>query len=210
MNKTQNKTQNRTLNETLGKTLSETLTRTLNRTVNKSASKSAGKTVSRSVNTKLTGTLTKGMKRRIGVAGLRTVRRHPRAVLRTLLFASRHRKGVAGIARAGWTVRRRARGAAQIATNPKARTETQLAAAELARAVRRVRSLGLARALEDKRIASQLQHVSRHASNAVAVGRSQRRRPLARAAVIAGAVGAASAALYAGRRVCSPATRDGG
>jgi hypothetical protein len=189
---------NRTVNKTRSTTLNERLNRALNRSVDKTASKTMNKK------------LTKRMKKRIGAAGLRTVRRHPRAVLRALLFASRHRKGVAGIARAGWTVRRRARGAAQIATNPKARTETQLAAAELARAVRRVRSLGLARALEDKRIASQLQHVSRHASNAVAVGRPRRRRPLARAAVIAGAGGAVSGALYAGRRVFSPPTRDGG
>ena len=149
----------------------------------------------------------KSVKKRIGALGLRTVRRHPRAVLRAIVFASRHQRRVGRIARGGWQVRRRARDAAQIATDANARAETRLAVSELARAARRVRNLGVAGALEDRRFAEQLHRVSRHASNAVAVGRPRQRRPAARAAAIAVGVGAVSGAVYAGWRICSSSAR---
>jgi hypothetical protein len=150
------------------------------------------------------------MNRRIGVVGLRTIRRHPRGVLRASLFAGRHWRGVAGIVGAVVPVKRRAQRAAHAVANPKARTEARLAVTELADATRRARRLGMAGALEDKRLAAQLRRVSRHASNAVAAGRQPRRRPVARASAVTVGVGALCAAGYAGWRVCSPSARDAG
>jgi hypothetical protein len=154
--------------------------------------------------------MSKIMNRRIRRVGLRTIRRHPRAVLRASLFAGRHWRGVTGIAGAVLPVTRRAQGAAQAVTDPRVRSEARLAVTGLADAARRARRLGIAGALEDKRIAAQLRGASRHASNAVAAGRSPRRRPVARASVVSAGVGALAAAGYVGWRVCSPSARHGG
>jgi hypothetical protein len=108
--------------------------------------------------------------------GLRMVRQHPRDVLRISLSAGRHWKGVA---RTIETTRRASRltgTVKQTVANPKVQAEAKLAVSDFLRAAQRARKVGLAKALEDKQLVDQLQQASSHASKAVAVASSQRRR----------------------------------
>ena len=61
-------------------------------------------------------------------------------------------------------------------TDPKAQAEAKSAIASLAGAAQRVRKVGLANALGDKRVADHLHRASTHASRAVAVVSHAKRR----------------------------------
>lgn len=141
------------------------------------------------------------MNKQIRKVGLRAVRRNPRRAIRLLLFAARHRKGLALMIKASRRASRLTGKVQQTAANPKVHAEVKLAVSDLVQAAQRARKVGVTNVLDDKRVAHQLRQASRHASSAVAATRHTRPRHLmARAMAMTVGAGVLGGLAYAGWR----------
>ena len=98
----------------------------------------------------------------------RFARRHPKATGSAALFAARHWRGVADIARAtrhGTRVARQGRALIGNISEPGLREEVRAAFDELSAAVERSRQVGVENALTDKEVSKRLNRASDHASS---------------------------------------------
>jgi hypothetical protein len=114
------------------------------------------------------------VKKRLGKAGLRVVRRHPRGAWRVSAFVFRHWRffadlyvGMRRLSRFGHGSKSAVRGAA-------VKAESKATVHDLLEVVERLRSVGGRQSVSDSRIADKLSGASRHASNAVAAANGTR------------------------------------
>jgi hypothetical protein len=95
---------------------------------------------------------------------------------------------------------------------PKVRVESRRAAKDASRAAERVKRVGVAKALSDKRVARDLRRATEHASKAASLAVAQRRRRVGTTAVLVVGTGALAGAAYGGWRKYSgsPESADAG
>ena len=140
--------------------------------------------------------------------GLRTMRRHPKRVLRISLFAVKHRTAVARGVRVTWLASRLITAVKCGAAHPKVRTEATSAVSALGRAGREARRSGAKNIFRDDQVATQLRQARSHAWNAAATARRPRpkRRVMLRTTAAVAGAGAFGGAAYAGWRALSRLT----
>ena len=136
------------------------------------------------------------MSTHITTQGARLVRRHPRrAVSMGLITVSALRSINAADARR--RARHLAKPAKRAASNRKVHAETRQAKDDALHAARRVRRIGVASALTDKRVARKLRHATHHASRAASLSiSSPRRHPFRNTTIAVVAAGTLAGAAY--------------
>jgi hypothetical protein len=130
----------------------------------------------------------RNVKKRLGKAGLRLVRRHPRGAWRVSVFVFRHWRFVADL----YVAKRRLSRLRHRSTAATHKAASKATVHDLVEVADRIRSLGALRGLTDSRVAEALSGVSRHAAKVAAPAHSTRDRHRHRGRTVAAAgVGAA-------------------
>ena len=104
------------------------------------------------------------------------LRRHPRELLATSVFAGRHHEAVAWTAGIGRRASRLTGLVRQTLADPTVQKETRLAVSDLSQVVQRARKLGMARVLDDRQTVKQAEQAFAHISKAVTAATAPRRR----------------------------------
>ncbi len=137
--------------------------------------------------------------------GLRAIRKHPEQARRMSLFAVRHWRVLAAAVAAWRRFDKSTLRARDVLADPAVNAETAAALSELSAAAKRVRKIGLSRAVHDAQVGDRLARASGHARRAAgAAAHPHRRRHRTRRTLLTSlSLGLAGATAYAASRTHS-------